>query len=473
MSDLSGKSDTPSLQISQKKNESKQFFKALFVIVAPIALQNLITAAVSSADVIMLGHAGQTAIAASSLAGQVQFILILFFTGISSGLIMLTAQYWGKKDYTSIETLSGIAFKVSSAGGIVFFIAAFFFPRAIMHVFTNEKPLIETGASYLRAVSFSYFFLSISQVYQAVLKSMEHVVTVTVITFSALFLNIILNAFLIFGLWIFPEMGIVGAAVATSIARFIEVILCVIVASRVKKVRIRPDILFRKNTALLKDFFHFSLPALGNEFVWGAGFATYSVILGHKGEDIVAANSVVSVARNLASILCFGMAYGGAILLGKEMGSGNLDKAKKDASRLWKSTVLAGLAGAVLMTFSTPLVTRIGHLSAQAVWDARWLVYINAMSIFGAAVNTVMICGIFRAGGDAKFGFIMDCIAMWCVSIPLGVLAAFVLNLHPVLVYLVLYLDEYEKMAVVIHHYRSGRWLKNITRDFVKDKGEN
>ena len=447
-------------------SERSVFYRSLFKIVAPIALQNLITAAVGAADVIMLGYVGQTAIAASSLAGKVQFVLLLIFTGISSGLIMLTAQYWGKKDTESIETLAGIAFKVSAFAGFCFFFAAFVFPRALMRIFTNETPLIETGAQYLKYVSFSYFFMSLSQVYEAVFKSIERVKTVTAITFMALGLNIVLNASFIFGLGPFPQLGITGVAIATSTARFIEVAVCLGISFRVKEIIIRPEILFRRNIVLLKDFFHFSLPALGNEFVWGAGFAMYSVILGHKGEDIVAANSVVSVVRDLASVLCFGMAYGGAILLGKEMGSGNLDRAKRYASHLWRSTVLAGLFGSVLILAFKPVLPHIAELTEEAVRDVNWLVYINSASIFGAAVNTVLICGIFRAGGDAKFGFILDAVSMWIVSVPLGLLAAFVFNLHPVLVYLVLYLDEFEKMPVVIHHYRSGKWLKNITRDF-------
>lgn len=450
--------------------DRKSFFRSLFIIVGPIALQNLITAAVSSADVVMLGYVGQTQLAAASLAGQIQFVLMLFFTGISSGLIMLTSQYWGKKDTYSIETLAGVAFKLSCSAGFVFATAAFFFPKQLMRIFTNEETLVENGAIYLRYVSLSYFFMSLSQVYQSVLKSIERVKTVTFITFTALGLNILLNAAFIFGFLFIPKMGIAGVAIATSISRAVELAVCIAVTIPLKDVRFVPSILFRKNKVLVHDFFHFSLPALGNEFVWGAAFATYSVILGHQGEDIVAANSVVGVARNLGSVLCFGMAYGGAILLGKEMGAGNLAHARKDASRLWKSTLVAGVFGALVMLLLRPLLFRMVSLSPQAAEDLEYLLYINCASLIGAAVNTVLICGIFRAGGDAQFGFIMDTIMMWGVSVPLGLIAAYVVKLPPVLVYLVLYLDEFEKMAFIIIHYRRGRWLKNITREFGEQK---
>jgi putative efflux protein, MATE family len=446
--------------------DARSFYHALFVLVGPIALQNLITAAVSSADVIMLGYVGQTAIAAVSLAGQIQFVLTLFFTGMSSGLIMLTAQYWGRKDTAAIETLTGIVLRISCATGILFTAVAFVFPRALMRIFTNDEALISTGADYLRIVSFSYVLLSVSQIYQAVLKSIEHVRIVTALTASALILNVFLNSVFIFGLFGVPRSGVKGVAFATTLSRMIELVLTTVVSLRVRSIRLTPAVICKRNKLLFGDFARYSLPALGNELVWGAAFSMYSVIMGHMGQDIVAANSVVNVARNLASVLCFGMAYGGAILIGKEMGAGCLEQAKKDASRLCRSTIAAGVLGGVLLILFHPLVFRIAVLTPQAVHFLNIMIYINAFSIVGASINTVIICGIFRAGGDAQFGFIMDTICMWCVSVPLGLVCAFVLKLPPIIVYLVLYLDEFEKMPVVVHHYLKGTWVKNITRDF-------
>ena len=207
------------------------------------------------------------------------------------------------------------------------------------------------------------------------------------------------------------------------------------------------------------------MPALGNELVWGGAFAMYSVILGHLGEDIVAANSVVSTLRQLCCVLCFGMAYGGAVVLGKTMGSGDLALAERNAKRLIFTTLASGLLGSVLIICLKPVLPFIAELSESAAHYRDLLVYINSFSIFGAAVNTVLICGIFRAGGDSKFGFIIDLISMWFVSVPLGLIAAFVLKLPPIWVYFILYLDEFEKMPIVIIHYLRKKWLRNITRE--------
>ncbi|MBB5225038.1 MATE family efflux transporter [Treponema ruminis] len=450
----------------EQRAESRQFFKSLFTIVGPIALQNLISAAVGSADVVMLGYVGQDAIAAVNLASYIQFILFLFFIGLSSGVVMLAAQYWGKKDTYSIETIFGIGTKISAAIGFVFAAGALFVPELLMKIFTNEEKLIVIGSEYLRVVGVSFVILAFSQIYQAVLKSIERVKQVTAITTAALLLNIGLNAVFIFGLFGAPKMGVKGVALATTISRVIELMLCVVICARVREIHFSVGTLFRKNTILLKDFIKYSVPAIGNEAVWGAGWSMYAVIMGHLGSDLVAANSVVSVVRNLASVLCFGMAYGGAILLGKQIGANQMELAGRNASRLVKSTILAGFVGAVLLGLCRPILFRIADLNEQASYFLTPLLYINCVSLFGAAINTVLICGVFRAGGDAKWGLILDSLAMWTVSVPIGFVCAFAFHLPPLVVYLILYVDEWEKMIFNVIHYKSKKWMKNITREF-------
>lgn len=445
-------------------SEAKTFYKSLRHVVGPMALQNLISAAVNSADVIMLGYVGQTAIAATSLAGNVAFIMFMISTGLSSGLVMLAAQYWGKKDIDSIKTLLGIALRICCSVEFIVAIIAAVYPRILMLIFTNDPTMITEGCKYLRAVSVSYICLSFSQMYQAGFKSIERVKIVTITSTMTLFLNIGLNATFIFGLFGVPKMGIIGVGIATSIARFIEMVVCFIYAHFQKDVHFSISCIFRRNKLLTKDFFKYSLPAVGNELVWGAAFAMYSVIMGHLGEDIVAANSVVNTVRQLASVLMFGTAYGGAIVLGKDMGAGKMDVAERNASRLARVTILFGVFGAILLICLYPVLPYIANLNETAAHYRNVILFINSYSVIGAATNTVLICGIFRAGGDSKFGFFADTINMWCVSVPLGLLAAFVFKLPPLWVYFILYLDEFEKIPFVIRHYFKKGWLRNITR---------
>lgn len=455
-------------------SEAKTFYKSLTHVVGPMALQNLISAAVSTVDIFMLGKVGQTAIAASSLAGNIAFILFMISTGLSSGLIMLSAQYWGKKDIDSIRTLLGIGLRICCSIEIFVALVAAIYPRILMLIFTNDENLIAEGCKYLRVVSISYACLSFSQMFEAGFKSIERVSIVTISSTTALILNVLLNAVFIYGWFGVPKMGIVGVGIATSIARFVQMIICFVYAHMQKDVKFSVACIFRKNKLLTKDFFKYSLPAVGNELVWGAAFSTYSIILGHLGEDIVAANSIVSTIKQLGSVLCFGMAYGGAIVLGKTIGAGDMDLAKRNASRLARSTILSGVLGAVLIVCLYPVLPYMADLTPTAAYYRNILIFINAYSLIGASVNTVLICGIFRAGGDSRFGFICDTISMWAVSVPLGLLAAFVFKLPPLWVYFILYLDEFEKMPFIIRHYKKRGWLKNITRDMnsLEESGE-
>jgi Na+-driven multidrug efflux pump len=196
----------------------------------------------------------------------------------------------------------------------------------------------------------------------------------------------------------------------------------------------------------------------------------YSVILGHLGTDVVAANSLVTVVRNFGTIFCFSIASAGGILLGNTIGQNKIETARSDAKKLMKLTVLSGAIGGLIILAITPFVLSHATLTPGAMHYLKYMLLINTYYVMGAAVNTTLIAGAFRAGGDSRFGFICDTIDMWCYAVPLGFLAAFVFKLPVMWVYFLLCTDEFVKWPWVIKHYRSGKWLRNITRDHLFDK---
>ena len=442
------------------------FSRNLLRLAVPIVLQNLVTTAVSSADVIMLGFVSQDALAAGSLASQIMFILNLVYSGISSGVIMLAAQYWGKQDTFTIERIMGIGMRISILISTVFFILAFFFPALLMRIFTNDMQLVSTGIPYLKIVSFSYLFMSISQVYLCTMRTIERVIFATAANASALLLNILLNAVFIFGLLGAPKMGIAGVALATTIARGIEFVICMLDALKFKTIRFRPSTIFERHKLLFADFMKYSLPAFGNEVSWGLAFSMYSVIMGHLGSDIVAANAVVVVARNLGTVACFGIANAGAILLGKSIGAGLMETVKADASKFCKITFISGMIGGIFIFLLRPLFMNMADLTATAQGYLNIMLFINMYYVLGQAMNTAVICGVFRSGGDSKWGFICDTIDMWGYAVPMGFFTAFVLKLPPMWVYFIICTDEFVKIPFVYKHYKNYTWLKNITREF-------
>lgn len=443
------------------------FYKDMFALALPIVFQNLITTAVSSADVIMLGLVSQTALSSGSLGSQIMFILNLVYCGIASGIVMLAAQYWGRGDTKSIQQIMGIALRISVLVSLIFTIMACFFPRILMLVFTSDPALIDSGIIYLQTVGLSYLFMSISQVYLSTMRSIERVVFSTLANASALILNIILNAVFIFGLFGSPRLGILGVALATTISRAVELVICLLdtLLHKEHPVRLGLFVFRRPSPILFRDFIRYSLPAFGNEVVWGLAFSTYSIIMGHLGSDMVAANAVVIVARNLGTVVCFGIANAGAILLGKSIGAGQTETVKKDASRFCRITLCTGIAGGIIISLLKPLFFQLADLTPTAAGYLNTMLFINMYYVVGQAMNTTVICGIFRSGGDSRFGFLCDTIDMWVFAVPLGFLSAFLLKLHPMTVYFLICLDEFVKMPFVYHHYKKGQWLRNITRD--------
>lgn len=447
-------------------SDRKKTYRQIMGLTMPIVIQNLLSAMVSSADVIMLNSVGQSAISAVSLATQFSSILFMIYYGLGTGVIMLSAQYWGKKDLHAIELIQGIALRFSLLCSLVFTGAVFLFPEIMMKIFTNDQELISLGSSYLRVVAASYLFWSISEIYLASLRSVERVKISTALNVLALALNVGLNAVFIFGLFGAPRLGVTGVALATSISRGIQLAACVLVSIRSKDVKLRFSYLFVKNRVLLRDFIRLALPALGNDLVWSVAFSMYSSILGHMGSDMVAANSIVVVVRNFATVMCFGLASASTIWLGKKIGQNRLEEAKHDAKRFLFLTVLSGALGGLLILAVSPFVIRNAALTGQALHYLKYMLYINTYYVMGAAVNTTLIAGVFRAGGDSRFGFICDTIDMWVYAVPLGFFSAFVLKLPPMWVYFLLCTDEFVKWPWVIRHYRSRKWLKNITKSY-------
>lgn len=450
-----------------KTVKKDDFYRQMFKLVIPIIIQNLLSAAVNSSDVIMLNYVGQSAISAVSLAANYSNILFMVYYGLGTGASLLCAQYFGKKNMQAIHAVEGIALRFSLAISALVALAAFTMPQRMLLLFTSDQELIAIGSSYIRIMGITYLCWGVTEIYLAILRSIGRVTISMTLNMLAFGLNILLNAVFIFGLFGAPKLGVTGVAIATASSRLIQLVACVIVSLLSKDVKLNPAYMFIRSKTLLNDFIHLSLPALGNDLSWSVAFSMYSVILGHLGTEAVAANSLVTVVRNVGSVFCFAIASAGTILLGRVMGQGELEKSKSYASRMLKMTVVAGAVGGVIVLAVTPFVLRFASLNDMAMHYLKYMLLINSYYIMGSAVNTALIAGVFRAGGDTKFGLICDTIDMWVYAVPLGFFAAFVLKLPVLWVYFLLCTDEFVKWPWVIRHYRKGEWAKNITREDI------
>ena len=379
------------------------------------------------------------------------------------GLSMFAAQYWGKGEINEVEKIFAYVLKISMAVSLIFTFVTLCTPTWLMRIFTSEVVLIENGAIYLRAVSLSYFLTGISQIYLCVLKNSGKAFKSSIISSVSVILNIVLNAILIFGLLGFPKMGIAGAALATVIARIIEVLWCILETLKKHSVKLKWVNFTAKDRTLCRKFWKYTSPVLGNEIVWGCGFTMYSVIMGHLGNDAVAANSIANIVKNLVACFCLGLGSGGGIIVGNELGAGNLDTAKIYGTKLCVMSVVCGILSGLLLLALSPFILSVTNLSEQATEYLKWMLVMCSYYLIGKSVNGTTIAGIFCAGGDSRFGFLCDAITMWCIIVPLALIAAFIIKVPVLMVYFIVNLDEIVKLPAVYRHYKKYHWIKDLT----------
>lgn len=444
--------------------KKESFYPKLFALVLPLAFQNLMNALVGASDALMLGLLEQDSLSAVSLATQIQFILSLFIFALINGTTVLAAQFWGKNDTTTVEKVLAISLRASLFISAIFFLLALTMPQMLMNFFTNDPVLITLGIPYLRIVGWSYLFSGFSQIFLCIMKNSNRTLKSTIYGSVAVVLNLILNALLIFGLFGFPKLGIIGAAIATVIAKAVELLLCIFENIKVQSVNFRFSYFFHPEKALRQSFWHYTIPILANQLAWGCGFTMFSVIMGHLGNDAVAANSLANIVKNIIACVCYGISSGTGIIVGNELGSGNLETAKAYGNKLTLISFIVGVASGLILLLCSPLILLFADtLTVQARTYLKYMLFICSYYMIGKSINCTVIGGIFCAGGDTRFGLKCDFVNMWLIIIPLGLLAAFVLHLPVLAVYFILNLDELIKLPVEFHHYKKYLWVKNLT----------
>lgn len=435
--------------------------KEIVRLALPIALQQFMTALVGTCDAIMLGKLSQDAMSAVSLATQVTFVFNLFMFAFMAGENMFVAQYYGKGDYTGISQVFSLVTKICGCIAVVFLTGTLFFPEQLMRILTNEETLIVLGSEYLRVIGISYVFSGIAQTFLAIMKNCGAVNMSTLINGVMVILNIVLNAVFIFGLSGFPKMGIKGAALATVLATVVQFLWSVgYVLCRIRAVKFSLRSCEKK---LFGRFWQKAVPLLINNLAWGIGFSMYSVIMGHLGTDAVAANGIANISKNLVVCFCLGLGNAGSIIVGNRLGADRLQEAKEAGGTLTRTAIIAGIVSGLVLIVLSPFITKMVDLTPTARGYLQKMLLICSYYIAGKSVNCMTIGGIFAAGGDSKFGMLCDSVTLWCITVPLGCICAFILKLPVMVVYFVLNLDEIIKLPVVYKHYKKYKWIKNLT----------
>ena len=442
--------------------KNRIFFKELNKLMLPIAFQTFMLAAVAASDSFMLGFVNQDYLSAVSLASRIQFIQNIVVAALVSGGSVIASQYFGKGDNKSVSSIFALVLRYSVIISVIFWAISLFIPRQLMTIFTDDINMINIGSEYLKITSWAYLLVGIVQTFLCTLKVLNKATLSAIVSFIAVGINILLNAVLIFGLFGLEQMGANGAALATVIARIIELVLSITIVL-IFKIKINYKGVFVFDSFMEKKFWVIATPILLNESLWGFGVTMYSVVIGHLGSDATAANSIASVVKDLVTSLCRGLGLGGGILLGYKLGANRLDEAKEYGDNLIKLSIIIGIVCGIIIFLAMPFILVL-ELSNTAKDYLKIMLIICAFYMVTKSFNVAAVNGVFYAGGDSKFDTFCIITTMWLLIIPVTFLGTFVFSWPVLVIYGILSLDEAIKIPLIYARYKKNKWLKNLTR---------
>ena len=449
------------------------FYKKVFILALPIAMQSLITISVNMLDTIMVGTLGDDALSATSLANSFISIYQIFCMGLGMGASVLVSRYWGMKKVAENKEDAGRALKQTIAMmlRITLVLAALFAlvtavaPEMLMHMYNDESEIVRLGVIYFRYSVVTYFFLGVSLVCTIVLRSVGQVKLPLLVSIGAFFVNLGANYAFIFGKLGAPKMGIAGAALGTLIARVFEaVMICGYLVVIDTKIAFRLRDMLMETRSLLGEYIRISIPVLISDAILAIGNNSVAMVIGHLGGAFVAANAITSVTQQLSTVVIQGVCQAGAIVTGMTLGEGDKEKTMEQGYLFFGLGLLLGtVSAAFIMIASGPIIASYENVSDEAREIAHQLMAAISLIIIFQGTNSIMTKGVLRGGGDTKILMITDNVFLWVLAIPLGILAGFVFKWSAFAIYVCLKSDQIIKTIWAFLRLRSGKWIKKIT----------
>ena len=442
----------------------KIFIKTLMILATPIILQNLISASLNLLDNIMIGHLGVDNIAAVGLSNQ--YYLLFYYTamGICLGAGVFMSQFWGRHDITNIKKYVGISLVFSLIAGFIFAGAAFFFPDVIIGAFSDSEKVIKIGEGYLKVVALSYIFTCISLAFSVGSRSIAQTSLPMHASIIGLIFNAVLNYIFIFGKLGFEPMGVVGAALGTTFARFAEmsfILYKIYFKNNILKAGFSELLSFDFTT--IKIYFKTAFPVIFNDFMWIAGITLYSKVYGILGTDAIATMQIATITNNLFNIFGTGLAVASSIVIGNNIGAGKSFKSiQKDAYKMSEFCVLVGIVIGALFFITAPLINIFFNTSPKVQKDIILVSRIMAVAVPFRFFGITQIIGILRGGGDVLYAIMTEILGIWIFGVPLAFIAAIYFHAGIGIVYLCVCLEDVFKVVMTIPRLKSGKWIKSL-----------
>lgn len=443
----------------------KEYFKTLMLIAIPIVLQNLIASSLNMLDTLMVGKLGEAEIASVGVGNQVFLLFNVMIMGLSGGCGIFIAQYWGQKDVKNIRRVMGICIISGILLSLVFTLVIFLFSKEIVNIFNIDPEVIKHGSVYLKTVSLSYIFTAITFSIANAARSIEKATSPMVVSFLALILNGALNYIFIFGKLGFSPMGVKGAALGTLVARAFEAVALIIYILKTDEVLLRSlKDLVDFNFEFVKKIYNIVLHVILNDMLWAFGMIVYSIIYGRMGTKELASTQIYNTILNVFAVLILGVASSAVVMIGKQIGSGDEEKAKRYGYQFAGLGFLIGVSISLLIAVSTKSIVNIFDVSSEVNYYTKMILYVTSIVFTIRCVNIVMIIGVLRGGGDAKYALAIELLTMYGIGIPLALIGAFIFKIEVYWVVALIATEELFKFILVIKRLTTDNWVRNISR---------
>lgn len=447
----------------------RSYYTSLVTLAIPVALQGLITFLVSFADNWMVNTLGDAAVSGVYMGSQIQTLIQMFTSGVSGAILIISAQYWGRRETAQIRRLVSIGVKASIIVGAAFSIAVIAVPRQIIDIFTDDAATLAQGEIYMRWVGLSYVFFCVTQALIAAMRSVEVTRIGMWTSLASLVVNLTLNYVLIFGKLGFSPMGVKGAAIATVISRIAETgVILGYVLAKDKRLGFHLRDLALTDPGLLRDFLKYGAPLVAGEIVWSVNMMCNAVIMGGYGAEVVSAVSVANTLNTMAFITINGLASAVGIITGKTIGAGKTELMKEYARTTQLLFLAVGaFSGLLLLAARLPFLSLYTGISQTAMEEARRLTLVLCVMIVGTSYQMPCLFGLVKSGGDISFVFRNDTIFVFLVVLPSAFIAAR-LGAPAWVTFACLKCDQILKCFVAAVKINRFNWMKKLTREAAR-----
>lgn len=441
-----------------------KFIKVVVAIAIPLLLQQLITTSVNLIDNLMVGQLGDAAVGGVAAVNRFYVIATYGTNGFVNAAAIFIAQFYGARNNQKMQETFRFMLVFSLGIIFAFFLIGFFVPDMIIGFFTKEQAVIDIAVSYMRIASLSFVPMGLTLAIAASMRSIGEMRLPLIASAVAVITNTSLNYCLIFGNFGFPKMGVQGAAIATTIARTLEVIIILCFLKRGNfAFKTKLTDIFKIPGNLAKAIVLKGIPLAANEILWSMGMATLFKLYSTRGMQVMSGYAVAQTISDIFFVLFSGMAAASTVLISQPLGANKLEEGRSNAYKLIGFCVILSMIFGVLMFSCGNLISELySNITEDAKNVAQTVIRIQSL-LFWVYMITTQNYFILRSGGDMKNTFIMDSCFMWLINIPLVASFTYFTDLSYLGLFLVGQTTDLVKLVFSYYLVSKESWVRNIT----------